>query len=215
MSNSILILGPSGSGKSSSFRNLDPKTTFIINVLNKPLPFRGSKKLYSDDARNYVETDRASKIVKYIEAVNERRPDITTLIIDDLTFVMNNEYMRRCQERQFTKFVDMGSNMFDIMDICTNTRPDLFCFLVSHTEVSPDGMVVPRTVGKMTNDYVGLGERVTVALHARIIDGEHKFLTNHDGTSYAKSPIDMFLDNYIDNDLNQVIDIIKAYNEGE
>lgn len=215
MSNTVLLLGPSGSGKSTSFRNLDPKATFIINVLNKQLPFRGSKKLYNDENKNYVETDRASKIVKYIQAVNDRLPEITTLIIDDLTFVMNNEYMRRCQERKFDKFVDMGANMYDIMDMCTHTRPDLFCILVSHTEVSPDGMIIPRTVGKMTSDYVGLGERVTVALHARIIDGEHKFLTRHDGTSYAKSPCDMFEDDYIDNDLKQVIDTIKAYNEGE
>jgi ABC-type transporter Mla maintaining outer membrane lipid asymmetry ATPase subunit MlaF len=169
----VLILGSSGTGKSTSFRTLDPKSTFIINVLSKPLPFRGGAKLYNDEQKNYAETDRASTIVKYIEAINQRRPEITTLIIDDITFVMNNEYMRRCQEKHFTKFVDMGANMFGIMDACAATRPDLICYLTSHTEVGMDGMIIPRTVGRMTNDYVGLGERVTVSLHSRVIDGEY------------------------------------------
>jgi len=210
MSNTVLVMGPSGTGKSTSIRNLDSTETFVINILTKHLPFRGSMSMYSEENKNYIETDKASTIVKYIEAINKRRPEIKTLIIDDITFVMNNEYMRRCQERQFDKFVDMGKNMFSIMDMCSSARDDLTCYLMSHVEMSADGMIIPRTVGKMTGDYVGLGERVTVALHSKIVDGEYKFLTQHDGTSYAKSPMGMFDDLYIANDL---LYVNKAINE--
>lgn len=209
----VLILGSSGSGKSTSMRALNPETTFVINCLNKQLPFRHGCSLYNEDKKNYIATDRASKIVKCIEAVNERLPHIDTLVIDDITFVMCNEYMRRCQEQKFSKFVDMGANMFAIMDTCTNTRPDLICYLLSHTEVGEDGIIGARTVGKMTNDYVGLGERATVVLHAKVMEGEYQFLTQHDGVSYAKSPIGMFEAQYIPNDLAFVNEAIKVYNQ--
>src|SRR5437868_15062033 len=125
MSNLVVILGESGTGKSTSLRNLDPKETFIINVLNKPLPFRGYKNSYNKDKMNFFESDEPRKIIDYLQAVNERRPEIKNIIIDDFTFIMNNEYMRRCKEKTFDKFTDMGSNMFHIMDFAKSFRSDL------------------------------------------------------------------------------------------
>jgi len=210
MSNVILILGPSGTGKSTSLRNLDPETTFIINVLKKRLPFKGSSSIYSEDKGNYKETDKAATIVKYIEAISERRPEIKTLVIDDSTFIMNNEYMRRAHEKKFEKFIDMGSDMFNVMEASGSCRADLMIYVLCHVEYSPDGMVIPRTVGKMTSDYVGLGERVTIALHSCVINGEYKFLTQHNGQMYAKSDLGMFEDLHIDNDL---VAVSKTINE--
>lgn len=211
MSNLIVILGESGTGKSSSIRTLPNEETFIINVLNKPLPFRGYKKKYNSELSNYFETDSYQQIIKYILAINERRPEIKNIIIDDFSFLMNNEFMRRCKERGYDKFSDMGLNMFEIMELCKRLRPDLYCFMMCHTERDHAGLIKPRTVGKMTSDYVGIAERVSIVLHTQVIDGQYKFLTQFDGTCMAKSPMGMFSDMYIDNDLFHVKHCIEHY----
>jgi hypothetical protein len=211
MSNIVVVLGESGTGKSTSFRNLDPKETFVINVLNKPLPFRGYKKSYNEENKNYLDSDSYKEIVAYIKAINDRRPDVKNIIIDDFSFLMNNEFMRRCRERGYEKYQDMGLNMFEIMEACKLFRPDLFCFIMCHTEKDHAGIIKPKTVGKMTADYVGIAERVSIVLHTQVIDGQYKFLTQFDGQSLAKSPIDMFESVLIDNDLSIVKKCIEQY----
>jgi|ERR1700677_276492 len=214
MSNLVVILGESGTGKSTSYRNLDPKETFIINVLSKPLPFRGYKKNYNEDNLNYLECDEYRKIITWLHAINERRKEIKHVIIDDFSFLMNIEFMKRCREKSFDKFTDMGSNMFDIMEVFKTFRPDLLCFIMCHTEKDHAGIIKPKTVGKMTADYVGIAERVSIVLHTQVVDGQFKFLTQHDGFSVAKSPMEMFADKYIDNDLLPVVKaMIDYYNE--
>jgi nicotinamide riboside kinase len=216
MSNLIVILGESGTGKSTSIRNLNPKETFIINVLSKPLPMRGYKKKYNAENKNFLESDNYKDILNYLKAINDRRDDIKTIIIDDFSFLMNNEFMRRCRERGFDKFTEMGVNMFEILEACKRFRPDLMCYIMCHTERDHAGIIKPKTVGKMTSDYVGIAERVSIVLHSQIIDGQYKFLTQNDGICVAKSPMDMFSELYIDNDLNMIRDAIDNYfNEEE
>lgn len=211
MSNLIVILGESGTGKSTSMRNLDPKSTYVINVLNKPLPFRGYVKNYNNHNKNYCETDRYDTIVKTLIAINERANHIKTIIIDDFSFLMNNEFMRRCRERGFDKFTEMGVNTFNLLEICKSFRNDLYCYIMCHTEKDHSGIIKPKTVGKMTSDYVGIAERVSIVLHTQIVDMQYKFLTQNDGTHVAKSPMDMFDSVYIDNDLDMIREKIDEY----
>lgn len=215
MSNLIVILGGSGTGKSTSFRNLNPDETFIINVLSKPLPFRGYKKLYNEEKKNYLESDKYNQILQYLNAINERRPEIKTIIIDDFSFLMNNEFMRRCREKAFDKFVEMGANMFAIMEACKTFRNDLYCYILCHPEMDKTGVIKPKTVGKMTNDYVGIAERVSIVFHTQVIDGQYKFLTQHDGNLLAKTSMGMFDEMYIDNDLAEIQKVISEYYNGE
>ena len=215
MSNIIVVLGESGTGKSTSFRNLDPKETFIINVLNKPLPFRGYKKHYNIESKNYLESDSYKEIMAYLKAINERRREIKNIIIDDFSFLMNNEFMRRCREVGYTKYSDMGLNMFEIMEQCKAFRSDLYCFIMCHTEKDHAGIIKPKTVGKMTADYVGIAERVSIVLHTFVSDGHYKFLTQFDGERLAKAPIDMFDSVLIDNDLFHVKQCIESYYTNE
>lgn len=216
MSNLIVVLGESGTGKSTSLRNLNPNETFIINVLNKPLPFRGYKKHYSHEKKNYLESDNYKEIIAYLNAINTRKPEIKTIIIDDFSFLMNNEYMRRCREKSFDKFTEMGFSMFEIFQVCNSFRPDLYCYIMCHTEKDHSGIIKPKTVGKMTADYVGIAERVSIVLHTQIVDGQYKFLTQNDGICVAKSPLGMFENLYIDNDLGEIRQKIESYyNEGD
>jgi hypothetical protein len=215
MSNLIVILGGSGTGKSTSFRNLNPDETFVINVLGKPLPFRGYRKLYNEEKKNYLESDNHSLLLKYLNGINERRPEIKTVIIDDFIFLMNNEFMRRCREKSFDKFTEMGANIFAIMEACKAFRDDLSIYILCHPELSKTGVVKPKTVGKMTDDYVCISERVTTLFHTQVIDGQYKFLTQHDGNLLAKTPMGMFDEMYIDNDLAEIQKVINEYYNGE
>ena len=216
MSNTVLVIGQSGSGKSTSLRNLDPKSTFIINVLDKPLPFRGYKKLYNSENKNFFCTDNHEKVISYINAVNERRPEITTLIIDDAHFLMANEFMERACEKGFTRFSEIAQHMWMVMCAITSAREDLTCFVLSHSELDNTGVSKPKTVGKMLDEKITLEAMVTVCLHTMVKDGQYKFLTQNDGCHVCKSPLGLFDEVLIDNDLLIVKEKIENYfNDGE
>ncbi len=215
MTNTILVIGPSGSGKSTSIRNLDPKSTFIISVLNKPLPFKGYKKNYNEEEKNFLYTDNYQAIIKYIKAINDRRPEITTLIIDDAHFIMANEFMDRACERGFDRFSEIAQHMWLVMCAITNTRDSLTCFVLSHNEIDNTGMSKPKTVGKLLDDKITLEAMVTVCLHTYLKDGEYKFLTQNDGSHVCKSPMGLFDEQYIDNDLLEVKNAVESYYNDE
>lgn len=215
MSNTVLVIGQSGSGKSTSLRNLDPKSTFIISVLDKPLPFKGYKKLYNEENKNFFRSDDYKSIINYIKAINERRPDITTLVIDDAHFLMANEFMDRACEKGFDKFSEMAQHMWLVMCAITSTRHNLTCFVLSHNEIDSTGVSKPKTVGKMLDDKITLEAMVTICLHTMVKDGEYKFLTQNDGNHVCKSPIGMFDESLIDNDLLHVKQKIESYYNDE
>jgi len=222
MSNTVLVIGPSGTGKSTSIRNLDPKTTFIISVLEKPLPFRGYKNIYKpisgwDDRKgNYYRSDNWAKVIKCIRLVSESRPEITTIIIDDAHFLMANEFMNRATEKGFERFSEIAQHMWLVMNNLTAARDDLTCFVLSHSEIDNTGVSKPKTVGKMLDDKVTLEAMVTVVFHTVVKDGEYMFLTQNDGSHISKSPMGMFDEILIPNDLFEIKKAIESYyNEGE
>jgi nicotinamide riboside kinase len=211
MSNTVLVIGQSGSGKSTSLRNLDPKSTFIISVLDKPLPFRGYKSHYNENNKNFYCSDDYKSIINYINAISERRPDITTLVIDDAHFLMANEFMGRASEKGFTKFTEIAQHMWQVMSAITRTRRDLTCFVLSHNEIDANGNSRPKTVGKLLDAQITLEAMVSVCLQTAVVDGEYKFLTQNDGSNVCKSPIGLFDEIVIDNDLLVVKDAVEKY----
>ena len=216
MSNTTLVIGESGSGKSSSLRHLDPETTFIINVLDKPLPFRGYKARYKPVTKenpngNYYATDDYSAILRAIKSVNDKRPEISVLVIDDFQYILANEFMRRASEKGFDRFTDIAQHAWLVIKELIATREDLFCFVLSHSESDSQGRMKCKTIGKMLDDKITLEGMFSTVLYAMVVDSEHKFLVQNDGFHIAKSPIDMFETKHIDNDLVLVIDKMKEY----
>lgn len=211
MSNTTLIIGESGSGKSSSLRNLNPKDTFVINVLNKPLPFKGFKNKYNPEAKNYLASDDYIQILSYIKAINERRDDIKILIIDDFQYVMGNEFMNRATEKGFDKFSEIANHAWLIIKALISTREDLYCFVLSHSDTDQNGRMKCKTIGKMLDDKITLEGMFSVILHSQVVEGKYQFLTQNNGTHIAKSPIGMFEDIYIDNDLEVIQQQIESY----
>jgi len=227
---SIAIVGKSGTGKSTSYgqfptlgiEGLSPKETVIINVSGKDLPFRGWKKLYSgkiSEKGNYFESADANQISKAIAYISNSRPEIKNIVIDDAQYIMAFEFMRRAKEMGYNKFADIGVNMGKIVEAARNTRKDLKVYFLWHPEQDRETSYKMKTVGKMVDDYLTLEGLFTVVLYSKVTKGmdnkvEYQFVTNHDGEFPAKSPIGMFEEIHIPNDLGVVSKLIDEYNEG-
>lgn len=205
---SILIIGESGSGKSTSLRNLDPKSTYIINALNKPLPFKGGSKKFGN---HIFGTDNAQKITQVISKIDKEKPEIKIIIIDDFQSVMTNDYMRNSMERGFDKFVRLGKGIWDIVTAANTCRDDLKVVLMAHSDTDANGKIKCKTVGKLVDEKISLEGMCTIVFHSKVIDNKYVFLTQNDGISIAKSPMGMFKQQLIPNDLAEIIKEIDAY----
>ncbi len=130
------------------------------------------------------------------------------------------EFMRRAKETGYGKFSIIGSDMNTLMEASRNARKDLNIYFLWHPEIDNAGNYKMKTVGKMIDDYLTLEGLFTVILYSKVGKGasgkmEYQFVTNNDGQFPAKSPIGMFKDMYIPNDLGKVSEIIDQYNSGE
>lgn len=224
----LLILGDSGCGKSSALRNLDPKETFIISTTSKPLPWRGWKKMYTkfdpkaNPDGNWYQTSKSSNILTIIKYINAKRPEIRNIIIDDVQYTMSFEFLDRRKETGFQKFSDIGGDFTDLLRSADNLRDGTKLIFTGHAENVGDAMNphwTLKTIGKLVSEKItpeGLFTYVFYAMAQPSDDKmEYKFLTNTDGEHVAKTPLGMFKDMYVDNDLAEIIKIIDAYNEGE
>lgn len=218
MSNSILILGESGCGKSTSIRTLPPKETMIINVIGKPLPFRGAKSQYTkitETGGNYYSSDNPASIIKLINGINEKRLDIKYLVIDDFGYTITNSFMRKSSQRGYDKYNDIGREAFDILEVIGTLREDLYIFVMMHTEIDNQGRYKPKTVGKMIDQYICVEGKFTYVFHALVSEGKYEFLTNNDGQHMAKTPMGMFDKLFIENDLLYIVKKMKEYEDSE
>lgn len=224
MSQEIMICGPSGSGKSTSIRNLDPTKTFIVNCGKKPLPFPGSRKNYSQLTKdnpqgNMINSNKFEDIASSIRYVAEKRPEINYLIIDDFQFSMAAHILSKINEKGFTKFESLAKGIWDTIELSKNQREDLNVVFVSHTDTNynSDGIkeTKSKTLGKMIDNTVNLDGLFTVILYSEATKGDegvqYKFRTKTSGTDTCKSPMGMFDEEYIDNDLALVFDKINSY----
>jgi hypothetical protein len=224
----ILVLGESGQGKSTSLRNLNPQETFIISTTSKPLPWRGWKKHFTkwdpktNPDGNWYQTSKSSNIITIIKYISTKRPEIKNVVVDDVQYTMSFEYMDRRTENGFSKFNDIGGDFTDLLRIADLIRDDIKLIFTGHSENVGDLMNphwTLKTVGKMVNEKITPEGLFTYIFYAIVVPGddkmEYKFLTNTDGEHVAKTPMGMFEDQLIDNDIAKVLEAIDEYNEGE
>ena len=230
MSQPVLIIGPSGTGKSTSLEKLNQKETFIIKTTDKPMPFRGSNKKYRELSKENpsgnmtflkkeLASDRYAELLSMIKAVDERRPEIKNLVIDDFQYLMVDEYMSRSQEKGFDKFAIMATNMWKVLDKISRCRSDLVIMILCHNDVGDDGISTMQVMGKMLRNTVKPEGKFTVILHTYVNDGKYKFLTQYRTIGgkdlQAKSPKGMFEEEFIDNDLGYVVQRMHDYYDEE
>ena len=227
MSQSVLVLAPPGSGKSTSIRNLNPKETFIINCIGKSLPWKGWKKQYTLFSRdnptgNMFCSTVSEEIIKVLNYINTSRPEIKNIVLDDVQYIMSFEFMTRAKEKGFDKFTEIGQKFFNVIRLAQALREDVNVIFLSHSEeLMNNGYSTTKmkTIGKVLDDKItpeGLFTVVLMATARKINKSiEYKFVTQNDGSSVAKSPMGMFDDLEIDNDLATVIKAIRDYEDDD
>lgn len=217
MSNLILVIGESGTGKSTSIETLDPKETFLIQAVNKPLPFRGFKKSYplltKQTSGNRVIANNIELISRAFQRC-ELDTKIKTIIVDDFQYVLSDEYMKKATEKGFDKFTIMAQNYYNILKIAQNMREDLNIIFLSHSETKDDGTTKVKTIGKLLDDKITIEGLFTIVLNTKVEDGNYFFETQNNGFNTSKSPKGMFEEFKIPNDLKYVVDKVNEYYGG-
>jgi len=216
----IAIVGPTGTGKSTSIKHLNPKETYIINVAKKELPFKGADKLYNRENRNYDEIDDANLISQRLRTLSKDAPHVKNIIIEDSNYIMGFNLMQKATETGFTKFTIMARDMVDLFRTARNLRDDLKVFYFSHPETVEDGGEIIgykiKTAGKMIDSQIGLEGLLTICLYTHIEEtkdgsSSYYFVTNRFRKYPAKSPDGMFKDIKVENNLQLVADTIDEY----
>lgn len=196
----VLILGESGSGKSTSLRNFNEDEIGIFNVAGKPLPFR--KKLPKVDNARYG---------KIYSGLSDEKRKLKRYVIDDSQYLMAFQMFDRAKETGYGKFTDVALDFRNLIDyIITKTPDDLIVYFLHHVERGEDGRIKAKTSGKMLDSQLTVEGLFSIVLLCVTDGNNHKFITQSDGSTTAKSPMEMF-ESEIDNDLKMVDDAIREY----
>ena len=199
----VLILGDSGTGKSTSMRTLDPEKTSVINVLGKRLPFRNEFTTFT---------------CRDIDVVMERAiPAIKTpvMVIDDFGYLITDLFTRHSYgadkyRDQYEVYKEIGAKIYQLVNELNTTVPDdTVCYLTMHIDRDQTGNIVPATVGRMLNEKINLVGMFTIVLLSTCDADGYWFITNQ--TPPAKSPIGLFESEKIPNNLGAVDDAIRGF----
>lgn len=216
MSRAILVYGESGSGKTTSLRTLDPKTTLIIDADRKGLSWRGWRKSYNTANKNYIQSSDVAVIMNYLTRVNEGDlKHIKVVVIDTLNMCMIDSEMSRMQEKNFDKWADLAWSVWGLLTNIHLYREDLTIVCMAHAQTDRDDngymFTHMKTSGRKLDKLVPESKFTTVLL-AKGGGGRYTFVTQADHST-AKSPMGCF-DKEIENDMAAVIAALKEY-EGE
>lgn len=195
----VLILGFSGSGKSSSMRNFKPDELALANVNGKFLPFRGrfAETLNSDkfeEIKNFMSSAKAKAIV-----------------VDDSQYLMLNEFMRRSTEKSYDKFTEIAEHFWSLIRYIEQLPQDVIVYFLHHIESGEDGRLKAKTVGKLLDEKVNIEGMFSIVLRTSVGESGYQFLTQTDGSDCCKSPAGMFADYAIPNDLRLVDESIRTF----
>lgn len=207
----ILILGESGSGKSASLRNFNKEEVGVINVASKPLPFRTDIKPY-----NVSKVAKEKGTNRYALIQNALSKSKTkAIVIDDSQYLLAFDSFDRAKDVGYGKFTDMAVNFEKLIEFCINDIPDdKIVYFLHHCETTDLGKVKAKTIGKMLDSQLTIEGLFSIVLLCQTDGQTHKFITQSDGNTTAKSPMEMF-ELEIDNDLKAVDTAIREYYEFE
>jgi hypothetical protein len=225
MAHGILIIAESGAGKSTSIETLDPTETFIINVANKALPFKGWRKKYTiwskeNPSGNMYDKAGPENIEACLKYISEKRPEIKTVVVDDFQYMSSFEFFDKADEKGYEKFTKIGAHLARIARMPKDLREDLQIYFLTHAEESTDlegkRKFKAKTIGKMVDEKLTLEGLFSIVLFGKTKknkEGEIRYVfeTQTNGENTCKSPRGMFDTLEIPNDLKLVRDSIIAY----
>jgi hypothetical protein len=219
----IGIVGPTGTGKSTSIKHLNPKETYIINVAKKELPFKGAEKLYNEENKNYAEIDVVegdNGVIQKLLKISKNAPHIKNVIIEDSNYLMGFTLLDQISNKGFEKFSIMAKDMVELFRTARRLREDLKVFYFTHPETIEDGGEIVgykiKTAGKLIDNQIVLEGLMTICLYTNVDENKdgsatYSFLTNRYKKFPAKSPDGMFDEVKISNNLQLVVDAIDKY----
>lgn len=203
----VLIMGRSGSGKTASLRNFN-KDVFVVNVNKKPLPFKNNEHL------KIMNTDEYLKIKQSLKAAYDK--NIRVAVIDDAGYLLTAKFMAGHRQAkgnsQFDLYNEIADNFYGLIKFISDELPsDMIVYVTMHEEMNDMGYSKPKTIGKLLDDKVCVEGMFTIVFHSMKLDGKYVFATNTDGLDVTKTPIGMFEQTYIDNDLQVITEKIRDY----
>lgn len=201
----VLVLGKSGSGKSASLRNFGEDELALINVMHKPLPFKKQFK-------SVANTDDYMDIMKKIFATEKK-----AIVIDDAGYLITNYFMNNHSKAGqgnavFSLYNELADKFWTLIEFIKNRLPDdKIVYVIMHEDKNEFGDIKPKTIGRLLDEKVCVEGLFTIVIRTTVESGKHIFLTQSDGADVTKTPIDMFEDAEIDNDLKLVDTTIRDY----
>ena len=195
---SVLILGHSGSGKSTSLRNFEHGEVGIFNVASKPLPFRKRLDMLNKAQYNQIHSSLAKNAMR-------------AYVIDDANYLMAFQNFAKANQKGYDKFTEMAVNFERLLEAANNTDEDTIVYFLMHPDFDESGRMKPKTIGKMLDNQLTVEGMFPIVLLAYNDEGGYFFLTKSDGTNPVKAPMGMLDEGIIDNDLKYVDTAIREY----
>lgn len=224
MANICMLLGKSGTGKSTSIKSLDPKETIVFNVLKKKLPFKGSSKTYNTENKNLFNVDDYTQVINLLQTIDSKVPNVKNIIIDDMIYIMRKEYFKRAKEAGYNKYTELAQHFQQIISTCENMRENINVFFILHSEdIQSDKITTGykvSTIGSLVDNQYNPVEVVPMVLYSAVKyddkgNATYGFYTHKfkEGTVEipAKSPDEMFESDFIPNDLAFVVNAMNEY----
>lgn len=222
MATTVLIAGRTGTGKTTSIRNLNPDETIILKVINRKLPFKGANK-YSKENKNMFLTPGYDDVIRGLQWAN-KQPNIKNIIITDGTYIIRQEFFKLASQKGYDKYTGFAVHMQQVLKAIQECRDDIKVYMEYHVEnvVTDSGVTEykPSTVGKLLDSQYNILENVDIVLFTNPQyndkEIEYVFVTNRtidrNGAEIpAKSPMGMFDSLTIPNDLAIVSKKIDEY----
>lgn len=219
-----MLLGKSGTGKSTSIKGLDPKETVVINILGKRLPFKGSNTLYNKENKNLFQRESYTDIISLIQNISDKATNVKNIILDDFIYVMRKEYFSRARETGYNKYTELAQHFQQIISTCEKLREDLNVFMILHSEdIQSDKTTTGykvSTVGNLVDNCYNPLEVVPMVLYSSVKyddkgNTQYGFYTHRckEGVVEipAKTPDEMFDEDFIPNDLGYVVKKMNEY----